>query len=558
MRLTLNSNAHIQFVFLVLALSVLLPAEDRHALAQDFDPFATDQLPEQQGKKPAPVQDSSVSAPPASLPDSSRPVEADFPAESPAPGASALPTVPASPAEPAAPRKPAVKKTIKKAKPKKAKPAAPQDPESAQVKSAEENESTPEPPPPATGEFQLSTGLENAMTLSFLKTSFDFAKYSADTVLFPFLDLQNQLRPTFKLTSGRAFTLNARPFLEIRQNQFLLSSGKNKSQTEISADAGETTLSIRPSNKLELTVGQESFQWGAGETASPSNWIHRPTRLLESVSRNPQTVVSTQKTARLNASAGQFLNLVAVAEYEIEQKALPSIYSGRRFLLKSEFAWNSGVDSVGLVIGGAERLAAPFLGQYFSLSIDDSLRIYAESGHYQGSDVLKPVELGLPSPSGVGKAVLFSQPQLSSKRFNHEVLLGIRYDIFDGTELRLEGYSNSAGYTLSEMKLAADLQKQSSQSFPLFYSPNTETRSQKSLLLAVRKANFGKKRNNTALIRYWKPVFDSSGGAVLYCEYGLNDNVLLYAAGGGYHGPLVSEAGLPHRFVLLMGQKYVW
>ncbi|MEN9810285.1 MAG: hypothetical protein RLZZ488_1852 [Pseudomonadota bacterium] len=539
-RTKLKCIAQMQFVCWVLAVTLSMPVGGSTSLAQDFDPFATEQLPERGATAPALKPKAEPALKPTAEPALKPTAEPELkPTAEPA----LKPTAAPAP-------KPVSKPKVKVKKPGSSVPAS--------TKKIEKIAPPPEAPPPETGNFQLSVGLENTMTVSGLKTALDFAKYTENSVLFPFLDINNQLRPTFKLTSGSAFRINARPFLEIRHNQFFLSSGVNKQETKISADAGESTFSVRPSNQVELTVGQESFQWGTGELASPSNWIYRPTQLAESVSRNPQTVVSTRKTSRLNASIGQFFNFVTIAEYESEQRALPAIFSGRRFLLKSEFAWNSGVDYVGLVVGGAEKIGAPFLGQYFSLSVDDSLRIYGESGHYQGSDVLKPVELNLPSAFGNEKTVVFAQPELTSRKFNHEILVGIRYDILDGTELRLEGYSNSAGYSLSEMRLANDVQKQSSPLFPLFYSPNTEIRSQRSILLALRKANFGRKRNITALIRYWKPVFDTSGGAVLYGEYGFNDNLLLFAAAGGYHGPLVSEAGLPNRFVVLMGQKYVW
>ncbi|MEY3900783.1 MAG: hypothetical protein RL189_89 [Pseudomonadota bacterium] len=508
----------------VLAVTLPLPFWGTPALAQDFDPFATEQLPERDGTSPALKPTAAPELKPTAAPEL-KPT-----------------TAPES--------KPTVKPKVKAKSRVGSTPAA--------TKKSEKIEKAPEASPPATGNFQLTVGLENTTTVSGLKTALDFASYSGDEVLFPFVDVNNLLRPTFKITSGNAFTINARPFLEFRHNQFSLSSGVKKKETKISAEAGESTVSVRASNQVELTVGQESYQWGAGELASPSNWMYRPTQLAESVIRNPQTVVSTRKTARLNTSFGQFFNLVTIAEYEKEPRPLPAIFSGRRFLLKSEFAWNSGVDYIGLVIGGAERIGAPFLGHYFSVSVDDSLRLYAESGHYRGSDVLKPVELSVPSVLGTGNTVVFAQPDLNSKKFNHEVLVGLRYDILDGTELRLEGYSNTTGYKLSEMRLVEDLQKQSSAIFPLFYFANTEIRSQKSVLLALRKASFGKKRNITALFRYWKPVFDTSGGAVLYGEYGFNDNLLLFAAGGGFHGPLVSEAGLPNRYVVLMGQKYVW
>lgn len=417
---------------------------------------------------------------------------------------------------------------------------------------------TPPPPQPQTGELKLDVGLENYTGVSFLKPAFDIASYSKDQVLLPFADAHVLLRPSIKLSSGRAFSLHTRPFFEIRNQQSFYTSKKRMTKTEFSADLGESFVNLTISNRFSLTAGQENFQWGGAELSGPSNWIYRSTELAESISRNPQSRVKTRRTVRVNFSTGQSFNLVGIAEFEAEKRPLKSIFEGRRFLLKPEFSWNSGADYAGLVAGGAERQKFPFIGEYTSANLGEAMNVYLDAAHYKGSDLVRPQSIVIPAGPSSQRMTIFSQPDLNSDKWTHEVLLGLKYAFANGTDLRFEGYSHSAGYTLSEMTLVENLYNSESPLFPLFFAPAGETRAARSLFFSLRRNNFGKNKNWTALVRYWKPVSDSSGGAVVYADYGATDNATLYLAAGGFHGPLVSESSLTHRFAVTLGHKYVW
>ncbi|NBW81918.1 hypothetical protein EBR21_09205, partial [bacterium] len=390
------------------------------------------------------------------------------------------------------------------------------------------------------------------------KASFKNAEYSNDGFLLPFADVSTLLRSQFKMTSGTAFLLSAKPYFEVRHSQSYLKSGLRRPATEFLPELGETFASVNISNRFALTVGQENFQWGGSEFASPSNWIYRATELAETISRSPQAKVKTRQTARLNFSLGQSFTLVSIVEYEAQKRNLPSVYEGKRFMLKPEYSWNSGSDFVGLVVGGSEKQRFPFLGEYFSLGLGDSLSVYMDAGHTKGTDILVPEELVVQASGVKISTSVFEQSRLGSSNIYHELVVGMKYSFDMGSELKMEAYSNSGGYSQAELRLVEQMYDRESPLFPLFFAPGVESRAQKGVFLSARRSNFGNKKNWTVLARYWKPILDSSGGGFAYLENGFNDNLVLYLAAGGFHGPLVSESSLPQRFVISMGQKYVW
>jgi hypothetical protein len=509
------------------------------AIAADFDPFATEQLPE--GQKLATPQKATdnKSAPLNTGSSAENPVSSD-PNTSPMKLPEKNPQVQPSPAPLKTPQKSNAEKekVTKKAAPVVMKPKA--------------------VPPPSTGPFKLDVGMENINTVNINKASFNTAEYTDDRFLLPFAELSTLLRSQLKLTSGRAFLISARPFFEVRHGQSFLKSGQRRPATEFTPELGESFATVNFSNRFGLTVGQENFQWGGSEFASPSNWIWRASELAETISRSPQAKVKTRQTARLNFSVGQSFTLVTIGEYEPQKRALPSTYEGRRFLLKPEFSWNAGSDFFGIVVGGAERQRFPFIGEYFSLGIGDSLSVYLDAGHMKGSDILVPEEIVVQDNGIKVSAPLFQQSRLASDNIYHELLLGLKYTFDMGAEFKLEAYSNSSGYSQAELRLVEQMYKTDSVFFPLFFAPGVESRAQKGLFVSARQSNFGSKKNWTLLARYWKPILDSSGGGFLYAENGFNDNLILYLAAGGFHGPLVSESSLPQRFVISLGQKYVW
>lgn len=418
----------------------------------------------------------------------------------------------------------------------------------------------------ARGGVEFFGGLENVAAVTFAKPAIEFEKVTEDKVLFPYLLFSERIYPTLKISSGRGFLINARPRLEVTNKRSRKSSGKSDIVNEFTADNGELFLTLSPSARFSLTVGQQNFQWGPAEITSPSNWIFKSRKLGDSLIKTPQTAVETRKIARVNVSSGQMFNLVTMAEYEGEESKIPRIYEGRRALLKPEIAWDGGSSYAGLVLGGAERMGYPFIGAYFSLSATQAFSIYFDTAIFRGGDAVKPARLNLyGSEDSLPPIVIFNQPLLEEKSVNHESVSGIRFTHENGLELRFEAYLNSQGMTFDELSDAellsgneASSPSSSAALTPLFFEPNQEYRSRMALLLAIRQNEFGYRNKFSTLLRYYKPLPESSGAFLIYNEYSLSDNAVLFLAGGGYHGHKISESSFPQRYLITLGHKYVW
>lgn len=407
-------------------------------------------------------------------------------------------------------------------------------------------------------DLKFEAGLEHIATGSFFQPAINFAKYTSDQILPPYASVSEQLYPSIKLSSGKSFLLSARPRITLLHQRAAKSNKKNQVETNFKAEPAEFFAVLSASSRFSLTVGKQNFQWGLAEMASPSNWIFKARTTANSLVKNPQSEVETSDIVRINMSAGQRFNLVTMVEYEAQKQKYPRTYGGRRGLLKPEISWNSGADFVGIIVGGAETQSFPFFGEYLSVSLSDAFTFYADASHSQGGDVIKPVRLSLPEIPSDQPIVVFDQPSLNEKKINHEVVAGVRYTFENGTELRAEGYFNSLGLTAREIADAAMLEKTSSQLVPLFFEPGAEYRSQRAVLLAARRNGFGSRRKWSALVRYLKPVADPSGAFLLYGEYSFSDNAILFFAGGGYHGKIMSESAFAQRLAVSVGHKYVW
>ncbi len=407
-------------------------------------------------------------------------------------------------------------------------------------------------------ELKVEAGLEHIATASFFQPSINFSKYTSDQILVPYLALSEQLYPSIKLSSGKSFLLSARPRISVLHERASKSNKKDQVETNFEAKPAEMFAVLTASSRFSLTVGKQNFQWGLAEMASPSNWLFKARTTANSLIKNPQSDVETRDIVRINMSAGQRFNLVAMVEYEAEKQKYPRIYSGRRGLLKPEISWNSGADFVGLIVGGAETQSFPFLGEYMSVTLSDAFTFYADAAHSQGGDVIKPVRLSLPEVPSEQPIIVFDQPSLNEEKINHEIVAGIRYTHENGTELRVEGYFNSLGLTAREIADVAMLEETSSQLVPLFFEPGAEYRSRRALLLAARRNGFGSRRKWSALFRYLKPLADPSGAYLVYGEYSFSDNAILFFAGGGYHGKIISESAFAQRLAFSVGHKYVW
>lgn len=410
--------------------------------------------------------------------------------------------------------------------------------------------------------LKLDGSLESVFSVSYAVPLLPFAKLSNDQILIPHLMVSEQVYPVFKISAGRGFLLNARPRFSLLNERSKDSAGSAQFENAIRADAGEIFATWTPSSRFSLTVGKQNFQWGVAEMAGPSNWIFRSQKNADTLLRTPQSEVDTRDAMRFNFSWGQSFNVVLMAEYEPEKQSLPRDFSGRRVFLKPEISWNAGADFFGVVIGGAERKSEPFFGEYFLFNLTDSLSLFADFSHKKGSDALRPLALSKLSSSAVLLAQIpalpFEQSRITSSKYTHEGVLGLKYNFANGAEVRLEAYYNSAGLSAEEIDAVEKLELDSSPFTPLFFDLGQEYRSQGAILFAARPVGFDSKRNWNLFGRYLKPIIDPVGAFMLYSEYAVSDSAVLFLGFAGTHGRKISEVALPFRTAVTVGQKYVW
>lgn len=407
-------------------------------------------------------------------------------------------------------------------------------------------------------DFKVDVGLEHNFFLSVFEPSLDFAELTDDQLRSEFISFEEILYPSLKIRGGRGLVIHARPALSALSTRYRKKSGSQGVATLLNADASESFVSITPSGRFSLQVGQQNFQWGLAELGSPSNWIFRSDRLGEYFTKSPQSRVETRDLVKVGLSVGQSLSVIALAEYEAQERERPQVYQGRRVAMKGEFSWNDAASSIGFVLGGAERQNYPFFGEYFSLSIGDAFTFYGDASHMKGSPVVKPVLISVGDGSSSQRLIAFDQPFLSSEKIEHDVILGFKYTFVNGLEMRAEGAYSSVGLTRDELSLVSELERLSSPLVPLFFLPGVELRSESAVFLGLKRVGFGKGGRWTLLGRYFVPISDRSGGAFGYGEYLFSDNSVLFFSAGGYHGSAISQAAFPRRWSFSMGQKYVW
>jgi hypothetical protein len=407
-------------------------------------------------------------------------------------------------------------------------------------------------------DFKVEVGVEHNFVLSAFKPSVDFARLTSDQVKSDYLLAEEILYPSLRLKGGRGLVIQTRPTLSGIYSRFKKKNKRQGVETKLNADATELFVSITPSGRFSLQIGRQNFQWSPAELGSPSNWIYQSDKLGEYFTRSPQSKVDTRDLIKAGLSFGQSFSLIAMAEYEVFNRDRPQVYQGRRAAGKAEFSWNDAASSIGIVVGAAERLKFPFVGEYFTLSLGEAFTIYADASHKKGSSVVKPVTIEIPDNLQAQRVIVFDQPKLESEKLEHEAILGMKFTFLNGFELRLEGAYSSVGLTKEELDLVRELQADESPLLPIFFDPGAEFRPETAAFLGLRRVGFGKGGRWTMFARYFVPLNDASGGLFGYGEYLFSDNSVLFLSAGGYHGSDISQSAFPRRWSLSVGQKYVW
>lgn len=268
----------------------------------------------------------------------------------------------------------------------------------------------------------------------------------------------SELRSSLKLATSN-LQLVARPRVSASSKQALVSGKRGAWLGESEQRMNEAFVQWTVNDTVTLVYGQQSYQWGAAETLSPSNRIFHDTVDRRGVLYE----VRGRNLSRLNFTLGKSFSTVIMGETsEVKEpekvKAAPFRAEATfqaQGLIKSEYAWNNGADYFGVVLGGREK-SKGWIGEYFSYGLPffDGLSIFADASHERASEAWYPEKKLVPSPLGPRSVVEFSQSRTDERKTYTLATAGLKYDFVNGSILRGEYVLNEAGYSKDERELA--------------------------------------------------------------------------------------------------------
>jgi hypothetical protein len=275
----------------------------------------------------------------------------------------------------------------------------------------------------------------------------------------PTWTLLSQVRPDAKVEFGRRLTLVARPrisysYAEIDSSAlpFPGSPRERKQQGELTRRWQEAFGTLMASEALSVTYGVQNYQWGSGESFSPTNPLYPEPQF----DRGLYSEFEGQEMLRMNLSAGQWGSLVLLGKPA--QNDAPDD-EGSLVVAKAELAFNNGSDSVGLVGAGGER-RLPGFGELFSYNLTDAILVFGEAFHTKQGQGLEIQEstVALPNPAPAPGVPSPSTRVRTLTRKGREddlrttATAGFRYGFSDGSEFRVEGLFNESGLTRSQLR----------------------------------------------------------------------------------------------------------
>jgi hypothetical protein len=255
--------------------------------------------------------------------------------------------------------------------------------------------------------------------------------------------LFSELRPQLKSTLND-FSFTARPRFIRRfawTPQSTVSSTGMSYATGASVSFSEAFVTYPVSENVSVSYGLLNFQWGPGESSSPSNRIFRDSVFVKDFIYD----VAGQHGVKLSFTpvqewSFQFYSVVSdagVPEYEADESFE---YKG---VAKAEYSFSGGRDYLGTTVGLREG-GQGWFGEYGSVEIFDGMALIFDAGHVSGSRNWYPVE----APLGLFQ---FEQSYRASSILQTTLNLGLRYSFVNGSDARLEWLYQSHGYSAEEL-----------------------------------------------------------------------------------------------------------
>ncbi len=357
------------------------------------------------------------------------------------------------------------------------------------------------------------------------------------------------IRPEFKLTYGiQKFILRPR-WTYTHENIHYSDTNTDETVSAGKIDLSDAYLESIWTEEIRTTVGLQVYQWGPAEFLNASNPIFH----LNSQQRSTLFKEKGKVLLRLNVDYSKSWNQVFLYE-PITNGERPWIAEDTfqaKSLVKTEWTGESGVDSLGFVLGKEER-GMGFFGEYFNFSPTEGFSVYLDSKHTENSPAYYP------DANLYGTESLLFNPKIRGGWASFGVA-GIRKE-WSHLDLRFEYIYNTGGWTTEQFQdaKATLIQKNPDtlKNLARFASPGLELLGRGYGYISMRFFNIGKKDNHSIAFRYLMSEADSSGTLTTTYDWDFNNSINIFAEFAGSFGPDESELNLTQQQSFMVGFRW--
>lgn len=344
----------------------------------------------------------------------------------------------------------------------------------------------------------------------------------------PQATLTTELRPSLEVKWGGWLTAVARPRLIGGVTATHAVGAWDDPDAAASVLLPELFAVWQASDWLALAWGLQNFQWGPGELTSPSNALFHETALL----LDPLYLVQGRHLARANLSIGRELSgvvLVEVSEAGAEpfiarEPFAPSAHA------KLEYAEAGGRWLVGLTTS-ATLDHDPTVGEYGQLQLTDAIALFFDVGHAHERRAWYPRR---------GRFVHLPHEERHQRELTIDTtaLVGARWSLESGGELRVEWLEHRAGWSERELADAAAVVAVSGDIEP-WLAPGFELIGRRFVYLALRVPELPPAKRVTLQSRVLCSATDRSAAAFVTLTADVSDTTVAFLSA-------LAAVGEPH------------
>ncbi|PTL85854.1 hypothetical protein [Vitiosangium sp. GDMCC 1.1324] len=373
-------------------------------------------------------------------------------------------------------------------------------------------------------------------------------------LLLPQHSSLTSLRAEIHAGIGSQWRFVLKPRLAVRVTQTSVDGVWQTEKTSFATEFLEAYAVWRITDFLSASYGLRHVWWSPAEALSPTNRLFHETHLVKS----PTTLYRGRWLAHVTTSLRRNLT----AEFMLETRPngnIDTYAAGESFeqtglvLLRYGFGAGSGSSHVGFVAGRGER-SRPWVGEYVLWSLTDAFSVYADVSHTRGSRAWYPFE----REGMLG----FEQGRRHSQEVVTFAVAGMRHEVKDVVDARLEYIFNQAGYTHEEFQLAVRTVHEVAPEDPSvvdpYESPGLDVTGRAYLFLSLRIRGLGPPGKLLLHPRYVLSLTDSSGLALLGFEWQVTPTWTLFLFSGAAVGARDQDLTRGSRAHLQVVTKFSW